>query len=167
LSAVAHHREIDFLRHIDPLLTDESIWVRVALARALGDRKDEAVRTLLLGMLKDRVGAVQIAAMEAMGRFRDRRFNEPIFELTTSPDPDVVKSAIAVLGEIGDPTIAPRIRVFLNHANWGIRAAAAQSLGRLGDSTARTFLENLATHDPDPLVQHTAQLALAQFTTKP
>jgi HEAT repeat protein len=87
--------------------------------------------------------------------------------MTTSPDPDVVKSAIVVLGEIGDPSIAPRIRVFLNHANWGIRAAAAQSLGRLGDSTARTSLENLAMHDPDPLVQQTAQLALAQFTSKP
>jgi HEAT repeat protein len=164
---VAQHREVDLLGHIDPLLKDESIWVRSALAKALGERKDESAKTLLLGMLRDRVGAVQIAAMEAMGRFRDRRFSEPIFEMTTSPDPDVVKSAITVLGEMGDPSIAQRIQVFLNHVNWGIRAAAAHSLGRLGDTAARESIEKLAKDDPDRLVQQTAQLALAQLGTKP
>ncbi|MBI3610093.1 MAG: HEAT repeat domain-containing protein [Nitrospirae bacterium] len=167
LTAAGRHREIDFLKQIDPLLTDDNIWVRSAVARELGERKDETVKTLLLGMLKDKVGVVQIAVMEALGKFKDGRLVPPIFEMAASHDPDVVKSAIAVLGEIGDTGIARRIQVFLEHKNWGIRATAAQALGKLKDLSARESLERMAQDDPDRLVQQSARFALARFTDEP
>jgi HEAT repeat protein len=114
-------------------------------------------------MLKDKVGVVQIAAIEALGRFGDRGLAKAIYEMTARSDMDVVKSALVVLGEIGDLNIAQRIQIFLNHEHWGIRAAAAQALGRLGDARARESLAKMAKDDPDRLAQQSAQSALAQF----
>jgi HEAT repeat protein len=164
LAAIGKRPEIDLIQHAGPLLTDDNIWVRAALARGLGDQRGEASKTLLLGMLKDKVGVVQIAAIEALGMYRDRRLIPAILEMTEQPDTDVVRSAVTVLGEVGDPDLVTRIQIFLKHRNWGVRAAAAEALGRLGDPAVRDSLERLAREDPDRWVQQTAQGALAQLS---
>jgi len=165
-SAIVKHKGINLLKHIDPLLTDENIWVRTAAVRALGEQGNEAAKPLLIGMLKDKVGIVQIACLESLAKFRDPDLCPVFYEFTKSHDPEVIKAAIAALGNEGDREYGSQIQLFLNHPDWGVRAIAAQALGKLKDLSAKNQLEQMVSHDPDRLVKQSAQFALAQLSER-
>ena len=145
-----------------PLVKDENIWVRAAVARGLGDCGGSA-KPFLLDLLQDKVGVVQIAAMEAFGKLRDASVVPIILSLTVTHDTDVREAAIASLGQLGDGSVKETLRTFLTDPHWGVRAAAAAALGKLQDSSVRGSLLHLATQDQDALVRQSAQFALDQL----
>ena len=106
---------------------------------------------------------MQIAAVESLVLFDDPEIPRLIFELTKSQDLEVMKAAITGIGETKQNRYGVKIQSFLNHSDWGVRAAAARSLGRLKDSSARSKLEDLEARDPDRLVSRAAQFALSQI----
>ncbi|HEY4485451.1 MAG TPA: HEAT repeat domain-containing protein [Nitrospiria bacterium] len=163
LSAIIRHPAGNLLQHIEPLLRDDNIWVRAAVAKGLGDRRSEAAEALLLRLLKDKVGVVQISAIEALVKYQDPRLIQALEALTADRDTDVVRTAIQGLGRIGDATISKRLHSFLTHSNWGIRAAAAQALGKLRDKEARETLKKIAKDDLERLVRLAAENALGDM----
>jgi HEAT repeat protein len=164
LSIIVRRPGIDILRHIEPLIHDENIWMRTETARALGQQKGPMAKALLIKMMKDKVGVVQIAAIESLVQLGDPETPHLILDLTKSQDVEVMKAAIIALGETKQKTYGPKVQAFLSHSDWGVRAAAVKALGKLGDSSARTKLEALESGDPDKLVRSAAQFALAQMT---
>jgi HEAT repeat protein len=162
LSVLFQRKEIACLQHVEPLVKDENIWVRAAVARGLGDQGGP-VKPFLLELLRDKVGVVQIAAMEALGKLRDASVVPIILSMTETQDADVREAAIASLGQLGDGSVKEALRTFLDDSHWGVRAAAATALGRLQDNLVRDSLLRLATQDQDALVRQSAQFALDQL----
>jgi HEAT repeat protein len=164
LSIIVQRPGIDFLRHIEPLIHDENIWMRTETARALGHKKGPLAKALLIKLLKDKVGVVQIAAIESLGELGDPETPHLILDLTRSQDVEVMKAAILGLGETKQKAYGPKIQAFLTHPDWGVRAAAVKALGKLGDTSARSKIEAIESGDPDRLVRNAAQFALSQMT---
>lgn len=166
LSTIVKRQGIDLFQHIDPLLTDENIWVRTAAVRALGEQGGETAQSLLIGMLKDKVGIVQIASIESLAKFHDPGLYPLFYEFTKSHDVEVIKAAITAIGDECAREYGPQIQLFLNHPDWSIRATAAQTLGKLRDHSAKNRLERMVSDDPDRLVKQSAQFALAQLSER-
>lgn len=86
--------------------------------------------------------------------------------LRTSPDPVVRAGAAAALGREHDTLVlAALITVVLSDPEARVRAAAATSLGSMGDRETADVLRE-ATHDPDPTVASAAREALSALTAR-
>lgn len=154
---------------VEALLGDSDIWVRCEAARLLDQVPGEKWALRLLDLLKDPVGAVQIAALEALAGRPDSQtmpgVAQAVLPLARHPDPEVKQAAIATLGALGDPASLPLLLACLSDPAWSVRSAAAQSLGALGNPKGIGALERLAAADPDPLVRQAAQFGLARLET--
>lgn len=139
------------------------MWVRAAAARGMGDDLAGGGKAVLRQLLADPQRVVQIAAVEACGKLKDREALGQILELTGHDDPDLRKAAILALGEIGEPNVAAKILALLTDHAWRIRCAAALSLGKLRAESAREKLAELAQQDEERLVRQSAAFALEQL----
>lgn len=80
-----------------------------------------------------------------------------------SPDPDVRKFILDILGDIGDRQATPLLlRLLQTDAETNVRAAAAENLGKIRDTSAVPFMVN-ALSSPDLLVQFSLLDALGRI----
>ena len=80
-----------------------------------------------------------------------------------SPDPDVRKFILDILGDIGDQRATPLLLCLLqNDTETNVRAAAAENLGKLRDINAVPIMVN-ALSEPDLLVQFSLLDALGRI----
>jgi HEAT repeat protein len=80
-----------------------------------------------------------------------------------SPDPDVRKFILDILGDIGDRQATPLLLCLLqNDAETNVRAAAAENLGKIRDGSAVPVMVN-ALSAPDLLVQFSLLDALGRI----
>ena len=80
-----------------------------------------------------------------------------------SPDPDVRKFILDILGDIGDRQATPLLLRLLQHdAETNVRAAAAENLGKIRDASAVPVMVN-ALSSPDLLVQFSLLDALGRI----
>ena len=80
-----------------------------------------------------------------------------------SPDPDVRKFILDILGDIGDRQATPLLlRLLQNDAETNVRAAAAENLGKVGDARAVPEMVS-ALSSPDLLVQFSLLDALGRI----
>jgi HEAT repeat protein len=84
-------------------------------------------------------------------------------EAADSPDPDVRKFILDILGDIGDRQATPLLlRLLQNDAAINVRAAAAENLGKIRDVRAVPVMVN-ALSTPDLLVQFSLLDALGRI----
>ncbi|MBI1820865.1 MAG: HEAT repeat domain-containing protein [Nitrospirae bacterium] len=160
LSCFEGHSEIQLAPFVDILKKDESIWVRSSLARLLGGAKVESALKVLVELLNDPVGLVQIGAIETMSHFHDPQLNLLLVEKLKSEDSEVQSAALAALGEMGDPSLGGLLEGFLGHESWNLRAAAVRSIGKIKYRSAFQRIEKMSMDDPDKLVRKSAQYAM-------
>lgn len=80
-----------------------------------------------------------------------------------SPDPDVRKFILDILGDIGDPQATPLLlRLLQNDVETNVRAAAAENLGKIRDASAVPVMVS-ALSSPDLLVQFSLLDALGRI----
>ena len=117
---------VEFLKDNDPDL-------RMQAALALGEQRDTAAVPDLIQALKDENINVRFHAIEALGKLNDVESAEPLAVIAESEDFFLAFPALDALKAIGDESVAPRLLNLLSVP--GLREAAAETLGELGDET--------------------------------
>lgn len=172
ISALGHHRA----------------WRRAVAAAALGDMGSATAVPALLASLDDDDRDVRIAAARTLGRLGDTRAVEPLVEalarhrlprdiaayallqigrgalprlglLATADDAGVRRTAIDLVGLLGDAADAEAIIERLRDTAAEVRAGAARALGRLGAERGTAALRG-ALDDRVPFVRAAAATAL-------
>ena len=105
----------------------------------------------------------RVAAIHALGDIGDPRAVDPLVEALSAPRiRDTAWSALATIG----PVAVERLMNALQDTRTEVRRAAAELLGKIGDSRARGVLED-RLEDVDRRVRLAALLSLRQFRCPP
>lgn len=146
-------------------LTDSSESVRQAAVLAVGRRtiSEEFIQTFKEAYAistKD----IQRSIIQALSHF-DFSLSYPLFlNALQSQDSFTRQSAVAGLGELGNPRALPVLRIhILQDPNAGVRAEAAFRLGKLGSKTDMPALQEAMETDSSPNVHFWASWALKQI----
>lgn len=147
-------------------VADTSPLPTPALLSALaGSGADEALLPLLLAL--ERSSAERSAALEALERFFERkgpdaRALEPILDVLPSLSDVDERRAIALLGAIGDPRVAPLLLSRLAARDAELRLVATRGLDTLDDPKVEDALLGLLD-DPDARVREEAARAIGHL----
>jgi hypothetical protein len=102
----------------------------------------------LLELLTDTDWLARSAAAQNLGKLRDPRAVPALARCLQAADDGLRISALKALAKIGDPSVLPNVfETATGDESFGVRATAAETLGRLGDRRAISVLTRLLT-DP-------------------
>jgi HEAT repeat protein len=79
---------------------------------------------------------VQLAAVTALRKMRERGGADVLLSKLSDPNPHVRAVAARALGDMGDRTVSAKLVPLLRDESGYVRSAAAEALGKLGDRTA-------------------------------
>jgi HEAT repeat protein len=156
--------QIGDARAVGPLrdkLQMQSLWVRLAAARALELLADTYAVPALCAALKARSGHLRAAAARSLGQIGDPRAVEPLLPLTQDTRVSVRQAALGALCRMGDARALEPLLALLQNGSKPQRRAAAKALGRIGDVRARESLL-IALYDQDRAVRTAARKTLDQ-----
>jgi len=117
-----------------PLVTDPDHDLRKFVVDALGNIESPAVPALLRAALEDPEENVSAAAAEFLGRRCDRAAVPALLRRLGESGGWLTFGCLRALGEIGDVAAAPAVAALLSEP--GLRKAALEALGRVGDDQA-------------------------------
>ena len=138
-------------------LEDHAGLVRVTVLKTLGQGGDPAVIPRIVPLLNDEQRVVQIAAAAALYRLGRHEHWQTVAQATDVPEGYERGAALRMLGEIGEPQGVPLLEQGLRDRQPSIRAAAAASLGKLGQGAPLLIA---ALSDPVPAVRSVAAVTL-------
>ncbi|WP_342347791.1 HEAT repeat domain-containing protein [uncultured Nitrospira sp.] len=146
-------------------LTDPSDSVKKAVVLALGRT---AVHEELLQVLTEAYAIstidTQRTIIQSLAHFEFPFSYSVYLQALESPDSLTRQSAIAGLGELGDPRGLPFLRThLLQDPSVGVRSEAAFRLGKLGTSADVSALKQAMETDPTPNVHFWSSWALVQI----
>ena len=167
------------LARIEPLLSDEEAVVKAEAARAFARLGTESERPVFLRLLKDESDSVRQAATMALSRIDKHKHTmsgdiftgtdywfRQVKEDRKEPDNESVYRSRSVRPAVPDDEAkkerAAKIRsliAVLKDADKDIRMAAAQQLGKVGDTSTLAPLSVLL-NDPSPEVAEAAKTAI-------
>jgi HEAT repeat protein len=145
-------------------LADASWRVRKAVVARIASLPERAgaVAALLDAIADGHDPGRRNAALEALAAC-GRGATLQLVDALASPDVDVRKQVVDVLGAIGDPRAANDLAGVLADPDANVRAAAADALGAVGGRSAAARLQRLSAGDPEPLVRLAALRALVRL----
>ncbi|MDZ4762923.1 MAG: HEAT repeat domain-containing protein [Chloroflexota bacterium] len=137
----------------------------VQAIRSLGWFRDARLAAPLLPLLAHNVGAVRLAAAEALGDIGDPSAVPALVErFESDPQIDIRWQAARSLGAIRDASAVPALMAALHDTAATIRAHAASALGAIGDRRAVNALRG-AANDTEDAVRRAVGAALGQIET--
>jgi HEAT repeat protein len=143
----------DALEPLTLVTRDEDPWVRCAALRSLGriggSRALEAIEATLDGAF----GLVSLAALDALGRIGGERSMELTRRAATSGDDEVVKAAVSILADHGDPWLDEHLEELLRHPHWDVRNTAVRFLAARQGREAIPVLRRVLESEVDDLVK--------------
>lgn len=164
LQCLYHWDGVERLDIICKSLGDSSWRVRkeaVALFLSLADAAAHVERIVALLYDEENAG-LRNAAAEVLVRLASTAL-PALLGSAGSPDPDVRKFVLDILGDIGDRRATPLLlNALQGDRETNVRAAAAENLGKLGDAAAVTEMLD-ALLRPDLLVQFSLLEALGRI----
>jgi len=138
--AIAELELEDHARDISNLLTDPAEDVRSAAAASLGlmGEAGRAFSSEIFELVNDFSSHVRIAAIEALVQLDEQVYAGVIAQMMEDADVFVCVCVIDALGNLGEhgSAFAEDVARFLKHDIPQVRAAAARSLGRMGQAAA-------------------------------
>jgi HEAT repeat protein len=157
LTAEQAPRLIKALDHYDPA-------VRAGAARVIARLKLTDAGDALIKAINDSQADVRYAAMRALGAIRDTRAVAALGEqLAFYKKGEGAWSALDALARIGDPASVPLFKARLDDKDPFLRRAAAEGLGRTGDTASIEALERNVTMDEAPMVRLATAFALQKL----
>lgn len=145
---------------IDRLLNDESIHVRVAVARVLGARQVVGAKTALLLAFGDPSWHVRATAIEALGRLKDASLLPTFLSaIKTDQDRTVRLAAVWALDQLGAHASIACFVGALQDEDEMVYAAVVEALERRGGAAGMLIRKQLAS-DEDEMVQNAAMQSL-------
>jgi HEAT repeat protein len=157
LSPEQHARLAKALDHYDPA-------IRSGAARVIARQRFQGLGDTLLKAVNDSNAEVRYAAMRALGAVRDERAVQALTEqLAYYRKGEGAWSALDGLAHIGSPASVPAFKERLTDKDPFIRRAAAEGLGRAGDTSAVGTLEGMVTTDDSPMVRLASAFAMEKL----
>jgi HEAT repeat protein len=145
------------LDHYDPA-------VRAAAARVVARLKVTGAADVLLKAINDSHPDVRYAAMRALGALHDTRAVAPLTEqLAFYKKGEGAWSALDALAQLAQPSSASLFKERLSDKDPNIRRAAAEGLGRLGDTSAVSEIQQNVTSDEAETVRIAMAFALQKL----
>ncbi|HEV2720127.1 MAG TPA: HEAT repeat domain-containing protein [Thermoanaerobaculia bacterium] len=153
---VARRRVAELLPIVRRELANDPLPELVACAAAMRDRASAPLVIAALERCQPAARATLFDAIAAIGGVRGRRILQ---ELCAGHDRDDVRLAARALAQHATASDAALLRDLAASADWAVRYAAADALGRLAAPENAVALGLLAA-DPSPLVAQRARAAL-------
>ncbi len=148
---------IKALDHYDPA-------IRMAAAEVIGRLRVTEASDALIKAVNDSQPPVRYAAMHALGRLREARAIAALTDqLKYYVKGEGAWSALEALARIADPSSVPLFKERLTDKDPNIRRAAAEGLGRAGDTSVMEPLTSAATTDPSDMVRAAMAFALQKL----
>jgi len=143
-------------------LTGDERPIRLATARALGERGDKAAIPALRAAVTGRDVGLLCALVESLGVLEDAGSVPRLSEFARSQAVQLASSAIEALGKIPDPAATQSLIKTLDTFNDGLRVSVVRALRTKGDADATSALAATLKSDPVDRVRDAAALALAE-----
>ncbi len=157
LSGEAAQQLIKALDHYDPA-------VRAAAARVVGRLQVAAAGDTLLKAVNDSNADVRYASMRALGAINEVRAAQALTEqFAYYRKGEGAWAALDALAHLAQPASAALFKERLTDKDPFIRRAAAEGLGRLGDTSSTEELVQGATADESEVVRVAMAFALAKL----
>jgi HEAT repeat protein len=125
-------------------------------SRLSGNKEKQLVVTELIREMENHTGMLKSAAINALGKIRDKRATEPLLQqlkLWSSID-SLVRDIIFALGEIGDVRAVEYLVIFLEkHGSISVRSQAATALGKIRGKKAIEALIRRRDQETDATVK--------------
>jgi HEAT repeat protein len=129
-----------------------------------------AVEALLRALLEDPMWDVRRAAVETLGRLKDKKAVDPLTRTLADNDADVREATAIALGGLSDHRAIGPLVLALRDSTSGVRRIAAAALSRIDENwsatpEARAAAEELkpALYDRDPEVRHCVEQLLVSL----
>lgn len=148
---------IEVLDHYDPEM-------RAAGARVVARLGVRAASDALIKGVNDSDAATRYASMRALGYLREQRAVHALTEqLKFYRKGEGAWSALDALARIADPSSVPVFKSYLADRDPFLRRAAAEGLGRAGDTSELSVLETRVTQDSSEMVRAAVAFALQKL----
>jgi HEAT repeat protein len=137
-----------------------------ALAALVGRGDKQGVReviSLLSGAISDSSTEVKVAAMEALGTFKDDRAVTSIAVNASNEDLALRLAALEALGKSGHPSAREVLVTALSDEEITAREQAVKSLGTLGDAAAKSALKDFAEREKDQDLKSLAESVMKKL----
>ncbi|MCA1649857.1 MAG: HEAT repeat domain-containing protein, partial [Acidobacteria bacterium] len=147
LPEVAVPALIKALDHYDPV-------IRAAAARVIGRLEVKAAADALIKSVNDSNATARYAAMRALGELREQRALQALTDqFNFYGKGEGAWAALEALARIGHSSSVPMFTARLTDKDPFLRRAAAEGLGRSGDTSGVSALEAGAGNDPSEMVR--------------
>jgi hypothetical protein len=110
---------------------------------ALQKIRDVSAGSSAVFLVRDMDEKVQIAAIDLVGMLRTTDAVPDLKRVVENGNKKPRRSALAALGQIADPASLPYFEQYLNDKDEGLRAAAAEGIGRVGVAADRARVQEL------------------------
>jgi len=148
---------IKSLDHYDPI-------IRAAAARVIGRLNVTSAGDTLLKAVNDSQAPVRYAAMRALGQIHDTRAVQALTEqLNFYGKGEGAWSALDALAQVADPASIPLFKAHITDKDAFLRRAAAEGLGRTGDTSELAALEIGAGNDGSEMARAAMAFALQKL----
>ena len=160
-SSLTNEAIVSLVQHV----SDSSDSVRQAVVLALSRTTiSEEVLQVLAEAFPISTQATQLSIIQTLAQFEFPFAYTFFIQALKSPDPLIRQTAIAGLGELGDPRGLSVMRThLLQDSNVGVRSEAAFRLGKLGGHADIPALRQAKETDPTPNVHFWATWSLEQI----
>jgi HEAT repeat protein len=138
--------------------------VRAAAAHVVGRLNVKAAGDALIKAINDSNRDVRYAAMLALGQIKETRAVEALAQqFSYYGKGEGAWSALEALARIAHPSSAPLFAAQLTSKDAFLRRAAAEGLGRTGDTSQNSLLQDAAGNDPSATARAAMAFALEKL----
>jgi len=164
---MTHNYEDDKTDNLIKLLSYDDMRIRQKAQFELAKRTFWGYRALEKALTEEENQFARIHAIWGIGQIaaKDVDDAEPLLNLLSDEDPEIVAQSVKVLGDVRYGKAADSLIALTTHQNDRVKFYAAQALGRLKHENAIEPLLAMieANNDQDLYLRHAAVLALARI----
>jgi HEAT repeat protein len=128
---------------------------------ALQKIREVSVGSSVVFLVRDLDEKLQIAAIDLVGLLRTTEAVGDLKRVVENGNKKPRRAALAALGQIADPSSLPYFEQYLNDKDDGMRAAAAEGIGRVGNAADRARVQELFRSEKKASLRLSLAFALA------